>query len=429
MASDGRPRLEAIANPSLRREVIMRVNGSPLQSVYETIVRRAANDVRLADGSRIEMAVETSHIRAGERQGEVRELALTLLEGNLQQMFGLAESLLAAGDFTFSNTSSAVRGYLLAEQGSAEPPPMPRHALLVALEPHQTTEQAARDVLQECFVQIADNVRVVRMSDDAEGPHQLRVGLRRLRSAFSTFAPALRSAETVRLNAEARWLGQEVGRLRDLDVLALDIVAREANAHPDEPGFAVIADALNSRTSAERMRLRETLKGERVTRFLFDLARLVEMRGWLVPADFEQTQRLALPAMDTALSALAKRWKRARRQARDLDTLDAEQRHELRKELKKLRYAAEFLSSLFPGRRVEAFLKRLRKLQNMFGDLNDADLVRVKIGEVVAPGNEIADGQRAAGWLVGASLARAEFGWERAASLWRDLEGTEPFWK
>src|SRR5262249_49849242 len=99
-------------------------------------------------------------------------------------------------------------------------------------------------------IQIADNVRVVRMIDDAEGPHQLRVGLRRLRSAFSTFAPALRSGETVRLNAEARWLGQEVGRLRDLDVLALDIVTREANAHPDEPGFAVIAEALKSGASA-----------------------------------------------------------------------------------------------------------------------------------------------------------------------------------
>jgi inorganic triphosphatase YgiF len=111
MTSDGQPRLEAIANPSLRHEVMTRVNGSPLQPVFETILRRAANDVRLADGSRVEMAVETSHIRAGERQGEVRELALTLLEGNLQEMFGLAESLLQDGDFAFSNTSKALRGY------------------------------------------------------------------------------------------------------------------------------------------------------------------------------------------------------------------------------------------------------------------------------------------------------------------------------
>jgi triphosphatase len=429
MTSDGRPRLEAIANPSLRHEIMTRVNGSPLQQVYETIARRAANDVRLAGGSRVEMTVETTHISAGERQGEVRELVLTLIEGNLQEMFGLAESLLEAGDFAFSNTSKPVRGYLLAEQGSAEPHSAPRHAALVALKPHQTTELAARDVLQECFAQIADNVRVVCMHEDPEGPHQLRIGLRRLRSALSIFGPALRSAETARLKAEARWLGGEVGSLRDLDVLANDILAREARAYPEERGLAAIGEALKSRGCIERTRLRATLKGERVTRFLFDLARLVETRGWLVPADFEQTQRLARPAIDMAASALARRWKRTRRQARDLDTLDAGQRHELRKELKKLRYAAEFLSSLFPAKRVEAFLKRLRKLQNMFGNLNDAELVRTKIGKVAAPGSEIAGAERAAGWLIGASLARADAGWERAASLWRDVEGTQPFWK
>jgi CHAD domain-containing protein len=177
------------------------------------------------------------------------------------------------------------------------------------------------------------------------------------------------------------------------------------------------------------VRLRQTLRGERVTRFLFDLARLIETRGWLVPADFDQTQRLARPVIDTAVSALAKRWKGARRRARDLDKLDPEGRHELRKELKKLRYAAEFLSSLFPAKRVETFLKRMRNLQNMFGDLNDAHLVRAKIGEVVGPGIEDVDNQRAAGWLIGANLVRADLGWARAASWWRDLEGTQLFWK
>src|SRR5689334_20497642 len=77
MAPRGRPLLEAIVNPALRQEVITRVNGLPLQPIYETVVRRAANDIRLVDGSRVEMTMETSHIRAGERQGEVHELALT----------------------------------------------------------------------------------------------------------------------------------------------------------------------------------------------------------------------------------------------------------------------------------------------------------------------------------------------------------------
>ena len=60
--------------------------------------------------------------------------------------------------------------------------------------------------------------------------------------------------------------------------------------------------------------------------------------------------------------------------------MNVDQRHELRKELKKLRYAAEFLSPLFPAKRVDPFLKRLKKLQTVFGDLNDAATVKAMFG-------------------------------------------------
>ena len=79
--------------------------------------------------------------------------------------------------------------------------------------------------------------------------------------------------------------------------------------------------------------------------------------------------------------ALNKRWKKVGKRARDLRTLNAEQRHELRKELKKLRYAAEFFSSLYPAKRVDRFLKRLKKLQTVFGDLNDAVTVKAMLGD------------------------------------------------
>ena len=67
--------------------------------------------------------------------------------------------------------------------------------------------------------------------------HQLRIGLRRLRSLFSVTGPVLTSPEMTRLNDEARWLGQEVGRLRDLDVATNDIVRREAEIHRTNPAF------------------------------------------------------------------------------------------------------------------------------------------------------------------------------------------------
>src|SRR5262249_19058010 len=159
---------------------------------------------------------------------------------------------------------------------------------------------------------------------DPEGPHQLRVALRRLRSAFSLFSPVLHSPELTRLSQEARWLGQEVGRLRDLDVVADEIVRREADIHPEEPELAVLADALTQEASGRRQHLRDCLAGARVQAFLIGLARFVETRGWLLAQDFGQTERLAAPIHEFAEGALSKRWKKVGKRAHGLETLDAD---------------------------------------------------------------------------------------------------------
>jgi triphosphatase len=80
---------------------------------------------------------------------------------------------------------------------------------------------------------------------DSKGPHQLQIGLRRLRSLFSVFTFVLESPEMGRLNEEAGWVGQKVGRLPDLGVLTYEIVRREAIPHPEEAGFATCADSLS----------------------------------------------------------------------------------------------------------------------------------------------------------------------------------------
>ena len=208
-----------------------------------------------------------------------------------------------------------------------------------------------------------------------------------------------------------------------------DFVRREAEAHPDEPGLSALADALSREAADLRERLRKLLVEARSQAFLIDLAQFVETRGWLVPQDFGQTERLAAPVAELAGQALNKRWKKVGKRARGLATLDTEQRHKLRKELKKLRYAVEFFSSLYPAKHVDPFQKRLKKLQTVFGDLNDAATVRAMLTGAEAPGVGDPAAQRAMGWVIGASQARAEFGWAGAKALWRSLEETRLVWK
>ena len=428
-APGGRLALQAIPDPAVRDRILQSVNGALLQPVSESVIRRTGIELALGDGTRAELAIDVGEIRAGDRSAGFREAEIELIEGNPRGLYDIAQALFPEGGLNFSRLSKGARGYLLAEQGLIDPPLAPRNAEAVPLDRAQTAEQAARDILRECFDQIATNMVVVQKLDDIEGPHQLRIGLRRLRSAFSVFSTVLASPEITRLQEEARGVGQEVGRLRDLDVATNDIIKREADAHPEEPDLAALTPAIRRRADALREEVRRLLAGARTQTMVIDLARFVETRGWLVPEDFEQTARLAAPVTALAENALDRRWKKVGKRARMLEALSVEERHELRKQLKKLRYAVDFLSPLFPQRRVDPFLKRLRKLQTVFGELNDAATVRTMFGGAATSGPRDPGTERAIGWVLGASQARAEIGWAGVKTIWRKLEATRPFWK
>jgi triphosphatase len=427
-APGGRLNIETIPHPEVKADVFRLIGEKQLVPVCETAIRRTALRLSAGEGA-AELAIDSGEIRAGERSAPLYEAEIELLEGPVGTLFDLARALFPEGGLRFSRLPKSARGYLLAEKGYIEPPLAPREAATVRLEREQTVEEAARDVLRECVDQVAANVVVVRELDDPEGPHQLRIGLRRLRSALSLFDAALGSAGLQAIGAEARWFGQEVGRLRDLDVAVHDLLRPEAAANAGEAGIARLADRLAVAADAERQGLRTVLAGTRVQGLLIDLVRFVETRGWLDAGDMGQTARLAAPVSDFADAALRKRWKKVACEAKQLDTLDVEARHELRKELKKLRYAVEFLSPLYPEKRMRPFLKQLKSLQNVFGEANDAEMLQSLLDDASKDWAGDASAQRAVGWAIGASRARARAVWAGARRAWRDLKDERLFWK
>lgn len=428
-APGGRLRLDAIPEAALRQEMLLRIDGAPLAPVCETVMRRAAGQISIDGVTVVELAVDIGSVLADGRSAELNEVELELVGGSPAGLFDIAQLLFPAGGLRFSRLSKSARGYLLADEGRIEPPLAPRNAAEVRLRPTMTVEAAVREILRECVDQIAVNVEVVRALDAPEGPHQLRIGLRRLRSMLSIFADVARSDELERLNDEARWLAQEVGRLRDLDVARNDIVGEEAAKHPDEASLLPLASALDRRANATRDALRATLAGPRVQALVLELIKFVETRGWLAAEELAQTARLAASVGDLANQSLERQWRRVGKRARKLAGLDIEQRHELRKALKKLRYAVEFFSSLHETKRVKPLVRRLKKLQDVFGALNDAEMIKGVLDqpEIAAPDD--AGAQRAVGWVLGASQARAALGWADARTQWRKLKRTRPFWR
>lgn len=425
-APGGRLDLAAIPDHAVRERIIALVGDAPLQPVCQTTVRRTAGHVSMADGTLAELAVDACNVEASGRTASFVEAEIELVEGSPGRLFDLAQQLLPAGTLRFSRLAKSARGYLLAEKGVVEPPVSPRNAEAVVLEPSQTVEQAGCAVLRECLAQVAANVIAARELDDPECVHQLRVGLRRLRSALGVFAAPFGGPAFAALSDEARWLGQEAGAVRDLDVASTEILGAEALAHPEVPGLADLAARVSADAKARRLALREVLAGQRLQTFLIDLARFVETRGWLDRGDLDQSARLAEPVASYAGDALAKRWKKVRKAGRDFDELSDEARHELRKELKKLRYAVEFFAPLYSDKRVRTFVGDLKRMQDIFGSINDAAMVRQMFAtELDGPPLQ----QRAIGWITGTSHARAEHAWSDAKPRWDGLRDARRFWK
>ncbi len=419
-------RLKLIPDTGLRDRITALCRRRDLAPICETRMERTAALVDIAAEGRVELAIDRGEIRAGERCEPYHEVELELVRGEISALFTLTARLFPEGGLRFAPISKAARGYMLAAEGRIAEPPAPRHAHPVLLTRKQTGQTAAREVLRECFDQITQNIDTFRDRDDPEGAHQLRIGLRRFRSASALFRPVIGHPNLTRLRAEARWLSREVGLLRDLDMALTDLLAPEAEACPEEPGFALLTDLLAPRRQTQRDRVREVLTSARTQAFLLDLARFIETRGWLRPDDFAQDYRLSRPAKKLVRRAIHNRWKACETRAEGIETLSIDARHALRKELKKLRYAMEFLAPLLPRKRTKSALRRLKRLQDVFGELNDLSTVERLLLAPDAPGRRDPDVQRAVGRVLGSHRVRADLRWAEAQHLWQDLRAHKP---
>ncbi|MDN3721079.1 CHAD domain-containing protein [Roseibium salinum] len=290
---------------------------------------------RHSDGARIELAFDTGTILAGNGSQPLSELEMELKSGPSLALFEAAKAALKDAPFRFSPFSKAERGYRFAE-GRELQEDAPCFAGSLTLATGISVEIAFRDVLRSCLAQISENRLAVLAGDHPQGPHQLRVGLRRLRSAFRLFKPVLNPATMAPLDRVARAIAAEAGALRDLDVLIDEIVTPLAEKAPESISFQALLEHLSaSRGDEAREALRGHLRSAEVSGFLLDLAAYTECRGWLDPQNLDQSALLAQPIETYAGRAMAKQWKKVLKYGKRLEDLSIPERHEMRKALKK----------------------------------------------------------------------------------------------
>ena len=315
-------------------------------------------------------------------------------------------------------------------EASAEQEPRPTLAPLRSspprLDPKQSPTEALSEICRVVVQQILHNWGVVLESDEPEGPHQMRIGLRRLRSALKAFRPFLDNDESLRqIDDGARDLGRVLSELRDADVLATDILDAVLASHEDDADLLSLKAALSESRKSHRQRVREILDGEEWDAFRIRLAALPEFAKGVGGDTSAKGRKKRIEKL--APKILEKRWRSVSKAGRRLDKLTIEERHELRKDLKTLRYTIELVAPLYPAKDVRRFTDKLRRLQDRFGYLNDL-VVAKKLKSLDADAYAAAGIQRAVGYVLGWHTGHADDAWNRTKRDWRRLERAQKFW-
>ena len=335
-----------------------------LRPVFETRVHRTVIAVS-TDHSVIEMALDQGHIRAGTKSHVIREVELELKRGRKSALFDLAQKLVEHVPARLDVESKADQGYTLLGH------PPPRRAEPIHLAPDLTAEDAFKIIAASCIRHFTRNADVV-LAGESEAIHQMRIGLRRLRAAISVFGDLLRDAETDTVKTELKWLGGQLGRARDLDVMAHNDAIRVVRRIP---GGDVFRARLERRRAAAFANATHAVASHRYNRDLLMVVGWSEAGGWTQNTSARRRALRQQPIREFAEAVLSRRTKKVLKKAAKLESLDPHRRHRLRIAIKKLRYATDFFASLFPGKKPTklrlSFSETLSELQDCLGKLND----------------------------------------------------------
>jgi inorganic triphosphatase YgiF len=389
--------------------------GKGLEPIFTTKVKRTAWELHPDGGDHIELVLDQGRLECGGKNSPINEIELELKSGDPTHLFDLALALQQDIPLRIGHRSKADHGYALLQ---ATPPEAVKAARLT-LTRKMSVERAFQEIAFNTMAQIQDNADGVVARHDVESLHQMRVGMRRLRSALSMYKRLLHLP--VALQQELDWLAAELGDARDWDVLAgatLPAVAKQLANPADIDG---VREAAATKANEHHLAAAAAVSSPRYTRLMLGIHRWLQAMGWHDDAELMEAsgKELAQPVAKFARSVLRRDQRRLRRRANKLSEATADARHRVRIAAKKTRYAAEFFASLFAADTVRPYIKSLTAMQDELGLLNDAAVADKLLGDVSASRPELSAN---VGFVKGFLAARTSGDDKEIIRLWRRFE-------
>lgn len=406
----------------LPRHEVTRILRSPavaeaVMPVFRTSIDRSLRLLEPAPGGLIEVAIDRGTVRSGNRREAVCEIELELKRGPATALFDLARQLAERVPLALEHRSKAQRGYALF-RGNDMPP---AKAVVPVLDRSLSAGAAFCIIAGNALAQAQANEHGVIHGDDPEYLHQMRVGIRRLRSAFRLFRELLGDAAAAQEEA-LRVVAAGLAPARDWDVLVTETLPVFAATLAPHRGTPALIAACEQQRQLARKNAKKSIKTNTYNKSMMALGCLLATAG-----NDPDNRALQQPARACATQILAAWHARVLRRGRRLDRRSSAELHRLRIAVKQLRYAVEFFNGLYAPRRMATLRDRLMRLQDILGRINDAAGVASLVGSAAATGSR--DVRAAADMLAGCCEARAATGRVLLKPAWRRFRAAPQPWR
>lgn len=415
--SSGNPDFTRILDPDLVKLFSDDALRQALNPIFRTEVWRTEWQLAFDNGDRVELALDLGNLIAGKKREPIAEIELELKKGHAGRLFDLALELQQDIPLTLENISKAQRGYAHYRPQ----PPAILKATLPKLEREESAAAAFKKIAWECINHLQGNQEMVLNGQDIEGVHQMRVALRRLRSAIAVFRDMLGREGLAELLDDLRWITGILGKARDLDVFVTQTLPPLAAGFQNHAGLLKLHEKAVAAQARAYREARAALESQRYHRLLLTLASWLENERWALGTEAERGVR------EIAAATLAKRYKQLRRHGKRLIHMHPEERHQTRIAAKKLRYAAEFFTSLYHSGRSHAFIQQLAQVQDQLGLLNDIAVTDQLLHRLAGsrPDRAVSDALLLfAGW----NASHAQHGLSHTDDTWRAFAAKKTFW-
>ncbi len=239
-------------------------------------------------------------------------------------------------------------------------------SIAIQLDPEMPAFRTLQLALGALLRVLRANEEGIRRDLDPEFLHDFRVALRRTRSVLSEVKRVFPEAVEAHYKREFRWLAEETGSVRDLDVL-LDFMSR----WKEEADLAPLFAHFTLRRREAHLRLVAELESKRYSDLVHNWGEVLntQVQPKMPRQDAER------PILHVVSPRVRRRLKRVLRAGQKLSAdAPAADLHKLRIQAKKLRYLLEIFGSLYPVEALGPVLFRLKRLQDTLGEIHDAQV-------------------------------------------------------